>query len=355
MPNYYDGTKILSMLDLDKLKPEIYMITTNRTGGKTTYFGRMFVKKFIENREKFALLYRYNYELDNVDEKFFKDIGGLFFPGYTMTSAPMCGKNFRELRLHVPSADEDEIGESCGYAITLNNADQVKKNSHLFSDVQRILFDEFQSETNKYCPDELTKFQSIHTSIARGQGKQTRYVPVYMLSNPVSIINPYYVEFGIAERLQDNTKFLKGHGWVLENGWIKSASDAMLQSGFNRAFASSKYVDFASRQGVYLNDNQSFVEKPCGDSKYLATIVYNGKEYAIREYFKDGIVYCDDHDDSSYKFKIAVTTEDHKTNYVMLRNNDMCGQTMRFYFERGCVRLKKLQCKEDVLKLVSYR
>lgn len=355
MSNYYDGTKILSMLDLDKMKPEIYMVTTNRTGGKTTYFGRMFVKKFIENREKFALLYRYNYELDNVEEKFFKDIGSLFFEGFTMTSTPMCGKNFRELRLHAPNTDEDDIGESCGYAITLNNADQIKKNSHLFSDVQRILFDEFQSETNKYCPDELTKFQSVHTSIARGQGKQTRYVPVYMLSNPVSIINPYYVEFGIAERLQENTKFLRGHGWVLENGWIKSASDAMLQSGFNRAFASSKYIDFAARQGVYLNDNQSFIEKPSGDSKYLATIVYNGKEYAIREYFKDGIVYCDDHDDSSYKFRIAVTTDDHRTNYVMLRNNDLFVQSMRFYFERGCFRFKNLQCKEAVLKLVSYR
>ena len=32
MSTYYDGTKILSMNDLDGLKPEIYMITTNRTG-----------------------------------------------------------------------------------------------------------------------------------------------------------------------------------------------------------------------------------------------------------------------------------------------------------------------------------
>ena len=355
MSTYYDGTKILSMNDLDGLKPEIYMITTNRTGGKTTFFGRMFVKKFIEKREKFALLFRFKYELDNVDEKFFKDIGSLFFHGYYMTSKTICGGNGKELFLHSPNSDEDDLGESCGYAIAMNNTDQIKKNSHLFSDVQRIMFDEFQSESNNYCSDEITKFQSVHTSIARGQGKQTRYVPVYMLSNPVSLINPYYVEFGIAERLQDKTKFLKGHGWVLENGWVESASKAMLDSGFSRAFSSSKYVSFASQQGVYLNDNSAFIEKPSGSSKYLATIIYNNKEYALKEYFKEGIIYCDDRDDSTFSFRIAVTTDDHRINYVMLRNNDLFIQSMRFYFERGCFRFKNLQCKEAVLKLVSYR
>lgn len=355
MSTYYDGTKILSMNDLDGLKPEIYMVTTNRTGGKTTFFGRMFVKKFIEKREKFALLFRFKYELDNVDEKFFKDIGSLFFSGYSMTSKTICGGNGKELFLHRPNSDEDDIGESCGYAIAMNNTDQIKKNSHLFSDVQRIMFDEFQSESNNYCSDEITKFQSVHTSIARGQGKQTRYVPVYMLSNPVSLINPYYVEFGIAERLQDKTKFLKGHGWVLENGWVESASKAMLDSGFSRAFSSSKYVSFASQQGVYLNDNSAFIDKPSGSSKYLATIIYNNKEYALKEYFKEGIIYCDDRDDSTFSFRIAVTTDDHRINYVMLRNNDLFIQSMRFYFERGCFRFKNLQCKEAVLKLVSYR
>ena len=83
---YYDGTKLLSMTDINGEKPEIYMCTTNRTGGKTTYFGRLCVNRFLDKGEKFALLYRFNYEMDNVDEKFFKDIGSLFFKGHTMSS-----------------------------------------------------------------------------------------------------------------------------------------------------------------------------------------------------------------------------------------------------------------------------
>ena len=59
--NYYDGTKLLSMKDLNGKTPELYLCTTNRTGGKTTYFGRLVVNRFIKHGKKFALLYRYNY------------------------------------------------------------------------------------------------------------------------------------------------------------------------------------------------------------------------------------------------------------------------------------------------------
>ena len=41
MGQYYDGTKLLSLKDRNGKVPEIYMCTTNRTGGKTTYFNRL--------------------------------------------------------------------------------------------------------------------------------------------------------------------------------------------------------------------------------------------------------------------------------------------------------------------------
>lgn len=95
--SYYDGTKLLSLLDLNNKRPEIYMVTSNRTGGKTTYFGRLVVNKFLSKGEKFCLLYRYDYELSGVADKFFKDIKELFFPQYEMTSKPMMRGKFHEL------------------------------------------------------------------------------------------------------------------------------------------------------------------------------------------------------------------------------------------------------------------
>jgi len=341
---FYDGTKLLSMRDINGELPEIYMCTSNRSAGKTTYFNRLVVNRFKDSGEKFGLVYRFNYELDDCADKFFKDISNLFFPNDVMTSKRKASGIYHELWLN---------DKPCGYAISLNSCDQLKKYSHLFSDISRMIFDEFQSESNHYCTDEVRKFISVHTSVARGGGKQYRRVPVYMIGNPVSIINPYYVEMEISNRLRNDTKFLRGDGYVLEQGFIETASKAQMESGFNRAFSNNSYVAY-SAECIYLNDNQAFIERPSGLSKYIGTLRYNNKDYALRQFNELGIIYCDDKPDATFKYKISVTTEDHKLNYVMLRSNDMFLTSLRFLFERGCFRFKDLKCKEAVLKALSY-
>ena len=343
---YYDGTKLLSMKDINGETPELYLCTSNRTAGKTTYFSRLLMNRFFDKGEKFALLYRFGYELDDCANKFFKDISSLFFNDRVMIGTNKASGTFVELSID---------GAVCGYAMALNLADNIKKYSHLFSDVQRIMFDEFQSETSHYCTKEIEKFQSVHTSIARGQGKQVRYVPVYMLSNTVSIINPYYVALGISNRLRNDTKFLRGDGFVLEQGYNETASQSMMSSAFNRAFANSnsKYLQYAT-QNVYLNDNSAFVERPQGKSTYICTLRYNGSDYSVKEYRDAGIVYCDNKSDETFPLKITVTTEDHQINYVMLKRNDGLISTLRFFFEKGAFRFKDLQCKEAILSALSY-
>lgn len=344
MSEYYDGTKLLSLMDINGRKPEIYMCTTNRSAGKTTYFSRLCVNRWLDGQGKFCVVYRYNYELDDIANKFYKDICELFFKGTEMTSQRRANGIFHELFID---------DKSCGYAISLNSADQLKKYSHLLSDVGRMMFDEFQSETNHYCTDEIKKLISVHTSIARGRGQHVRYVPMYMCGNTVSIINPYYVEMGISNRLRTDTKFLRGDGFVLEQGYYDSTARAQKESGFNRAFANNKYVAYAT-ENVYLNDNTAFIEKPTGIGQYLCTLRYKGTDYGVREFPWDGIVYCDDKSDGTNRNKITVTTEDHKVNYVMLKRSSLFIQTLRDYFEHGAFRFKDLKCKEAVLSALSY-
>lgn len=345
---FYDGTKLLSMLDANGNKPEIYICTSNRSAGKTTFYSRYLVKRFFKYGEKFMLLYRFNYEIDNVADKFFKDIQGLFFPNYTMTSKRDGSGSFHRLFLN---AGEKQI--ECGYAVALNSADQLKKNSHLLSDVSRIFFDEFQSETNHYCDNEIRKFMSIHTTVARGGGEFVRYVPVIMCSNPVSLINPYYIALNVSAKIRSNTHFLKGDGFVIEQGFNEYASIAQSESGFMRAFENDDYTEY-SVKGTYLNDNLNFIEKPKGYSRYIATVRYNGSTFGIRSYPDAGIIYCDTTFDETYPVRISVTTDDHDINYVMLRQYAPLILNLRFYFEKGCFRFKDLRSKECVLTMLSY-
>lgn len=344
MAEFYDGTKLLSLLDINGEKPEIYICTSNRSAGKTTFFSRKVVNNFKNTGKKFALLYRFNYELDSVADKFFKDLSGICFPNDTMTNYPRAKGIYHELFLN---------DKPCGYAISINSADQIKKYSHLLSDTEQIIFDEFQSETSHYCNKEVDKFISIHASIARGKGKQSRYVPVYMISNPVTLLNPYYVSMGISVRLTRSTKFMRGEGWVLEQGFNESAATAISNSGFMRAFSNEKYTEYA-KSGKYLNDDETFIDKPEGYGRYVCTLKFKGKLYGIREYQQLGICYCDDSPDTTYPVKITVTTDDHDVNYLMLRNNSIMLDNYRYLFERGCFRFKNLLCKEALLTALSY-
>lgn len=341
---YYDGTKLLSIMDINGNKPEIYICTTNRSAGKTTYFSRLLVNRFLKRKEKFCLIYRFKYELDDISNKFFKDIQGIFFADYTMESKPLARGIFHELFLN---------GVSCGYAVALNSSDTLKKYSHFFSDVSHMMMDEFQSETNHYCNMEVEKLISLHTSIARGNGSMSRYVPVYLIGNPVSLLNPYYSALGISVRIQSDTKFIRGEGWVMEQGYNENAAKAQSESAFNRAFSGNSFLSYTT-QGVYLNDSTTFIEKPSGYSKYLGTIRYKEKDYAIREYRNDGIIYCDDSPDTTCKNKLAVTTPDHNINYVMLSANSLFVEQLRYFFERGAFRFKNLECKNVIIKMLSF-
>ena len=336
---YYDGTKLLSLQDINGNKPELYICTANRTAGKTTDFGRLLVNRWKDKKEKFGLIYRFNYELSDVAEKFFKDIKALFFPGLNMTSRACARGAFVELSIN------DEV---CGYAMSLNNADQLKKYSHMFSDIKRLLFDEFQVETGKYCNKEIEKFISVHTSISRGRGEHVRYVPVYMIGNPVTILNPYYIELGITDRLRMDTHYLKGPGYVLEQGFVDSAAEAQKATGFSKAFVFNKYIAY-SAESVYLNDTDAFLEKPEGRSRYIATLRYNGKDFAIREFPDRGLIYCDDSADASFPVRLVTTTDDHQANYVLLSGSSHYIAAMRRYFTMGCFRFKNQLCKSAVI------
>lgn len=344
MGKYYDGTKLLSLMDIDGNKPEIYMSTSNRSAGKTTYFNKMLVNRFKKNGSKFILVYRFNYELTECADKFFKEIGRLFFKDDEMTEKKHANGIYVELFLN---------DKPCGYCISLNYADQLKRYSHLLADAECMLFDEFQSETNHYCPNEVDKLLSIHTSVARGGGEQVKYLPVYMISNAVSLINPYYMSMGIADRLQKDTKYLKGTGWVLEQGYYDNVAKKQTDSAFNRAFAGSKYVTYAS-ENVYLLDSACMIEKLTGKNDYVATILMDGKHYAIRNYVDLGLLYVDNNADETYRIKFSINPNEQEGGYQLITTADFMFFTLKQHFTKGMVRFKNQECKSVFFTLLKF-
>lgn len=341
---FYDGTKLLSLKDQNNNTPEIYILDGNRTAGKTTFFNRLLTRRFLKDGSEFLLLYRDATPLSSAHTGFFDDIRALFFQNYEMTQISEARGAIRVLMLNE---------KVCGYAVSMRSTELVKRMSHMFSSVKAILMDELQPENGLFNQDEVGQLFSIHTSVARGGGKMVRYVPVYLIGNSCSIINPYYCALGIHKRLRHNTKFLKGDGWVMEHNFNENAMEAQESSAFNRAFSDHRYAGYAAKN-VYLNDNLAFVGKMSGNSQYLMTFKNKNKLYALRRY-EDGIIYVDDRANPTFPTRIVANTGDHNTGFVLMGSSSVLVSMCRNYFNSGAVRFKNLECKDAFFDLVSIQ
>lgn len=342
---YYNGTKLINIRkDAAGLLPEIYCVDGNRNAGKTTWFKRYFVNRFKKHKEKFMLLYRFGNQLTSIDQKFWKDIHFLFFKDDELSIKPQDKGSYIELFLN---------GESCGYATAINSADKVKENSHMFTDVKRIFFDEFQA--TKYVPDEVDKLFSIHTSIARGPNQPVRYVPVYMCCNHVSSLNPYYRAWHCASQVDEIQEgFYIGNGFVIEKNMNTVVSEKQKEGGFNRAFSSSQVYKHTVENESLL-DNRSFVEEiKSGDFKYICTINVDGSQIALKQVrgVSGVMFYFTDKIDPSYKTRYAVNTEDHSGNTVLLGRSAMLIMQVKKCFEAGFVRFSSLEVKGSAFEFL---
>ena len=345
---YYDINSVLDKKDLDGEEPAIYMITSNRSGGKTTNTLKYSLQLFKEKGRKTILLYRNKLEL-NGSNLIYKDVLKIFPEfGEEMTILSHAGGTFYELFLD---------GKSFGYSIALYNPDVLKKYSPIFADCDLIIMDEFQKEDGKYLDKEVMKLQSIYLTVARGGGEQSRHVKVFLLGNMVSLMNPYFVYFGIHKRLKDNTKFIRGHGWIAQFTYIEHASKEIKKNPFFRAFKNYSYMNY-STENVYLFDSRIFIEHPKGKSKYLFTLIHDGASYGVREFFQDGLVYVSKKVDPKCRQVVTFKNGDHNQNTMMLNHYCFLWKSIKDAYQGGYLRFDDIKSKNaifDILGVDMYK
>ena len=339
---FYNGNRLLTMKDIDGETPEIFIVDGNRSAGKSFFFKELLVKHFLKRGEKFIILARQGNEINGTIEAFFKDIVEVKFPDITYSGEWVCDQLFQKIYINDKHA---------GYCIALNQADKIKKKSTMFVDAAAIFFDEFQ--TDRYCTDEVNKFISIHISIARGGGKHTRYVPVYMCSNHVSILNPYYIVFGIYKRwIPQQYFFMRGPGWVFEFTFNEEAATKIIQTGFGKAVASSTYMQHATQNSSLL-DNCNFVCKVKGDKRIFTVLIRDGKEFGVWN-VNDDVLYVSSKTEPNWPFKLTFKTSDHNVSRILQKKGDYYAKAMRDMFNQGRMRFESLEAKDAFLDFIGY-
>ena len=339
---YYSNEKIKSVKDIDGDTPGIIFVTSNRSAGKTTCWLKDSLENFINNGEQFILLFRYSYELNSCNE-IFSDILAMYNLGKEITTISHAKGLFYELQLD---------GVSFGFSLSLNNVDSLKKYSPVFAKVKRVIMDEFQTESGRYLPNEIDKLQSLLMTVARGGGEQSKFVQLVLLGNFISLMNPYFIRFGIHKRYRTDTKIMRGKGWVAEFAFNESAKNAIENNKTFKAFANDKYT-ISSTTNEFLINTESFVEKMNGKNSYIGTIIFDGVKIGIREFYEKGILYITKKIDNSNNNILIFNANDHNQNTIMVEHHTIIYNILKRAFRDGFMRFEDLQCKNIIFDILG--
>ena len=351
-PEFYNGYQLLSRRDANGEKPEIFIAASNRSAGKTTFFNGMLLHNFLRRGKKFLLLYRRRYEISQAAAGFFKDINKLFFPDLIMSQTTGVKNVFDKLLVYDRS--EKPIRYECGYATSLSAAEQIKKFSHLLSDIDVILFDEAFPENDNYLKKEIDLFMSVHDSLARGNGEMSKYLPVIIVGNLISIYNPYFDALGIVDTLQINSNFMRGDGFVIEQNFNEISAKKHKESAFHRAFSSAAY-NAATQERRYINTSYDMIDSGVADTgRYILTIKYEGSLYSVRYNEEGFFYYVSNTPDPRFKMQHAATEKDLSED-AFFDPGSMYRKLLKDRFRKNMLKFKNLKCKAAAVHFIAAK
>lgn len=248
--SYYDFGPVLSR------NSAIVMVMGARGLGKSYGAKRLAIRNWVRKGDEFIYLRRFKPELKTRDT-FFNDIAWEF-PEYDFR----VNGNVAEGKLKT-----DENWSIMGYFAALSVAQSYK--STPFPKVTVAIFDEFIIEkgATRYLDNEVTKLLDFYSTVDRYDDR----LRLLMLSNSVSIMNPYFARWKIAPDHEFN---MRGDGFICAH-FVDSEA-------FRNEVARTRFGKFVMNYdegyAAYSIDNKfadnydDFVMKKTGNAEYLLTL-----------------------------------------------------------------------------------
>lgn len=232
--------------------------------GKTFGAKERAINAALKKGDQFIYLRRYKTELAPARATFFDDLKarGKFedwdfkYSGPEALAAPVSTRD-----------DKKREWKVIGFFIALSTAQTQKSVS--FPNVKTIIYDEFIIEKGNvsYLPNEDVVFTNFYSTVDRYQDK----TKVYFLANSVSIMNPYFIKYGI--RPDEGNEFVKaGGGYVIAH--FPDAKDfqaSVYTTSFGKFIQDTDYADYAV--GNDFGDNHdSLIGRKTPKAKYYFSL-----------------------------------------------------------------------------------
>lgn len=231
-----------------------------------------------------------------------------------------------------------------GEFICLSSYVRAKKKPRPY--VKMIVFDECLNEDCDYLDNEINKFLSVCDSIIRNRDD----VRVVLISNTISVINPYFNYFGITKLEKRFTKGL--HNSIVEFTDSEDFIKYRKQTKFGASITDTSYGNFAIKGQFILDDMTNVLKKPNSPTHILYNIVLNGLNIQVS--MVNNLLYFSLSKDETRR-SFTPYVEDAKTGNAMY-----CDKTFRHfknikkYFLHNLVLYETLKIKNEIIMFMQF-
>lgn len=234
------------------------LIVGVRGHGKTYCLTDLCIKTGLEQKNiSFIVLTRYKEDIKDLKDGWW-DIVAHLYPDYMFYSK-------RNIIYAKNSLETFPIGEF----IALRDYMRAKRKPRPY--VKIIFFDEFLNEENDYLPNEIKAYLSVCDSVIRNRDN----VRCYLVSNHISVLNPYFNYFGF---IQLGSRFTRGkHDSLLEFTDSEQFIEYRKSTKFGSSIDGTEYGEYAM-QGKFLLDDMTNVSKvPDGECHHQFNLMLEGQ------------------------------------------------------------------------------
>ena len=228
-----------------------------RGHGKTYCYTKKCLDIGLEQKKiSFVVLTRYKEDINAIKDSWWSIVEHLY-PEYIFYSQ-------RNIIYAKNSLETFPIGEF----IALRDYMRAKRKPR--PNVRIIFFDEFLNEENDYLPNEINAFTNICDSVIRNRDN----VRCYLVSNHISVINPYFNYFGF---FQLGKRFTRGqHDSILEFTDSAEFVEFRKHTKFGQSIQGTEYGDYAMLGRMLLDDMTNVSKLPDGACHHQFNLILEG-------------------------------------------------------------------------------
>lgn len=349
---YYDVGKLLSY------NAEINGVFGSRSIGKTYGLMKQCVLDWMNRREEFGYIRRYQSELEVVQDNILDDVMQEF-PDYETKRT----KDRYYIRKR--STKKKNTNEWCVIGHLFAASKHADYKGKPYPKIRRIIWDEYIREVNSvpgYLKNDIQALFSIYTSVARYREN----VSMYLLGNTCNLIMPLFLFLNINEEPKSGvTQFRKRVNVDGEEKIVRFLIDYVKDGELIEQVKNSTFgalVAGSDEESVIINaefnnGGNLFIEKKPSGAKFRYGFRWKGQPYGVWCDLSEGRWYINKKIPSD-GLTFALTAKDMRPNLMLIEQATPFLKNLRRLYGYGMVYFDSPNTREgfvDLIRLIGLR